>query len=236
MHAGWFANEPPQMSPPGPNPGLVKPCKQGSSLLCSETARAFQGAGSPEKRRRPRRCGAICYITQRFRIYVRPPTDQINRAGFPGCGRCCVFFDILVKNERAACDGAPAEVGPICPNGLCLAHPSENLGPIVCPSAYPHLRLPRPCGGDPATARPRGEKTGQPKRKKTPVRQRRGATGDGETGSDAANKNVRQIARSATATTPHNPAPADAAAPRLPRYRKTALPRDPRRYCQYYRR
>ena len=43
MQAGWFGNEPPQMSPPGPNPGLVEPCKQESSLLCSETVRALKG-------------------------------------------------------------------------------------------------------------------------------------------------------------------------------------------------
>ena len=58
---------------------------------------------------------------------------------------------------------------------------------------------------------------------------------DGETGSLMSNNNVRKMPPP-TATTHDNPAPADAAAPRPPRYRKTALPPGPRRYCRYCRR
>ena len=163
MHAGWFANEPPQMSPPGPKPCLVKPCKQGSSLLCSETARAFRGAGSPEKHRRPRRCGAICYITQRYRICVCPPTDQINRAGSPGCGRCCVFFDVLALGRvrglrecilgkaHSICRDAHARLylRPLSskappPPSVFLALVAGNQPPRVCAvkERPPHTRVP----------------------------------------------------------------------------------------------
>lgn len=166
MHAGWFANEPPQMSPPGPNPGLVEPCKQKNSLLCSETARAFQGAGSPEKRRRPRRFGAICYITQGFRICVRPPIATINRAGFPGCGRCCVFFDILALGRvrglrecilgkaHSICRGARFDLGPLSStapppssvflsSGLTRGLVAGNQPPRVCAvKERPRIRVP----------------------------------------------------------------------------------------------
>lgn len=176
MHAGWFANEPPQMSPPGPNPGLVEPCKQGSSLLCSETACAFQGAGSPEKRRRPRRCGAICYITQRFRICVRPPTDQINRAGLPGCGRCCVFFDILaLEPVRGQRDCILEKVRSIFRDARARLY----LGPLSSTAAPPpSVFLALGAGNPPPRVCAVKERT-NPRHKSPPLRRRRGALDPG---------------------------------------------------------
>lgn len=75
---------------------------------------------------------------------MRPPTARLNRVGFTGA-------------DALACSLTSGRTSVL--REKHIGHPPNG---IVWRQSVPTLRHPRPCGGDPAAARLRGEKTPYP--------------------------------------------------------------------------